>query len=418
MNTGKHIKGKQALSQEGKRSRRHCMLVHAYYPIGETRVERQAHALLDSGIEVDVICLGGSRQYKCVVIDGVTVHRLPVARHASRGTAVQMFEYLAFFAMAMFWLGRLHLKRRYDTVQVHNLPDFLVFAALMPKLAGARVLLDLHDLMPEFYAERFEASIDSPLVRLIRWQEWLSCRFADQVITVTELWRQSLIARGQPADKVAVVMNVADERVFNRSALDDGHGDEKKGGNGRFQLIYHGIMDYRHGLDLLLRAVDTLRQEAPDLRLLLHGHGRALPALQSLVQELDLEDRVEFSQNYVATEDLPALLSRANLAVVPYREGIFTSGILPTKLMEYAALGIPAIASRTPAIAAYFDDTNVQFFTPDDASELATCILSLYRDRDHLERLARNVIEFNQRYSWSEQRSGYVALVKRLARAS
>lgn len=416
MNTQEHAGREQVLPLEGKKSRRHCMVVHAYYPITETRVERQAQALLDEGTEVDVICLGSSRRYERGIVDGVTVHRLPVRRHGSQGAAVQMFEYLGFFWLALFRLGRLHLRRPYDTIQVHNLPDFLVFAALVPKLTGARVLLDLHDLMPEFYAERFERRMDSLWVRLIRWQEWLSCHFADQIITVTDLWRQSLIARGQPADKITVVMNVADERVFNQAALDRVKGEKNQGGSGQFQLIYHGAMDHRHGLDLLLRAIDRVRQEAPDLRLILHGRGRARPALEALVKELDLEDRVQFSQRFVSTEDLPALLGQADLAVVPYREGVFTSGILPTKLMEYAALGIPAIASRTPAIAAYFDETNVQFFTPDNGDELADCILSLYRNRDRLAQLARNVNQFNQRYSWSEQRSVYLALVERLAR--
>ena len=39
------------------RQKRHCMIVHAYYPVGETRVQREALALIDAGYAVDVICL-------------------------------------------------------------------------------------------------------------------------------------------------------------------------------------------------------------------------------------------------------------------------------------------------------------------------------------------------------------------------
>ncbi len=388
--------------------RRHCMVVHAYYPVGETRVERQAQALLAQGTEVDLICLRFTGEPARATVDGVEVYRLPVKRHAG-GFIIRLFEYLSFFALAFVRLTTLYLQRRYDVVQVHNLPDFLVFVAIIPKLAGAQVILDLHDLMPEFYAERFQRSLDSLPVRLIRWQEWLSCRFADHIITVTELWRQALIERGQPAGKVTVVMNVADDRIFYRDAASAPEDD------GRFRLIYHGTLDQRYGLDLALRAINLVRQTAPEVHLTLHGGGEHRRTLVSLADELGLQDYVRFSTHFVPTAELPKLLRRAHLAIVPYRDGVFTGGILPTKLMEYAALGIPAIAAHTPAIAAYFDETMVQFFTPGDIDDLARCILALYSDRKRLAQLAQGADRFNQRYNWEKLGAEYVALVGRLS---
>ncbi len=401
-------------------NKRHCMVVHAYYPKGETRVERQAMALLEHGIEVDVICLQAPTQPALEIVDGVQVHRLPVHRHMSSGLVVQLFEYLVFFLLAFIRLTKLHRRRRYDAVQVHNLPDFLVFVALIPKLTGARVILDLHDLMPEFYSEQYQRSLDSLPVRLIRWQEWLSCRFADQVITVTELWRQALTERGQPADKVTVIMNVADDRTFNRDVMVDVSGgcdslQSKADDNSRFRLIYHGATAQRHGLDLALRAINLVRQTVPAVHLTLHGGGGEYRQhLTNLAEELGLQDHVHFSPRFVLTAELPKLLKRADLGIVPYRNGVFTGGILPTKLMEYAALGIPAIAARTPAIAAHFDETTVQFFTPGDVDELAHCILTLYRDRSRLAELAHNIERFNERYNWPDQRAIYLQLVNRL----
>jgi glycosyltransferase involved in cell wall biosynthesis len=390
------------------------MVVHAHYPLAETRVERQAMALLDHGVEVDIICLGDRTEPAFDTVNGVQVYRLPVWRHKGRGLLVQLlvqlFEYLTFFVLAFLRLTRLHLRRHYDVVQVHNLPDFLVFVALIPKLTGARVILDLHDLMPEFYAERIQRSVDSLSVRLIHWQERLSCRFADRVITVTELWRQALIERGQPADKVTVVMNVADDRIFRRAVVTGTPDDD-----GRFRLIYHGAISWRHGLDLVLRAINQVRQTAPDVHLTVHGGGDYQWALASLAEELGLQDHFQLDTSVVPTAELPRLLERADLAVVPYRNGIFTGGILPTKLMEYAALGIPAIAARTPAIAAYFDEASVQFFTPGDVDELANCILELYRDRSRLADMAHNTVKFIERYNWPGQRTHYLQLVDRLS---
>ncbi len=388
------------------------MIVHAYYPLGETRVERQAQALLLQGIEVDIICLRLPHEPLLENVDGVRVHRLPVRRHKSvkRSSIAQLFEYLAFFALAFIRLIRLNRQRRYSVVQVHSPPDFLVFVALICKLTDAKVILDLHDLMPEFSAERFQQSLDSLVVRLMCWQEWLACYCADHVITVTELWRQRLIDRGQPANKVSVVMNVPDNRIFHRDVTK--HTPRE---NNRFCLIYHGIMGHRHGLDLALRAINLVRQNAPDVHLTLHGGGESLGALIKLANELGLQDHVQFDSHFVETAELAKLLKDADLAVIPYRNDVFTSEILPTKLMEYAALGIPVIAARTKAIESYFDDTMVEFFTPGSVDELAGCIMRLHNDRARLAQLAQGIQKFNQRYNWKKLGAEYVALVEQLS---
>ena len=388
---------------------RHCMVVHAYYPLMETRVQRQALALRDHGIEVDIICLRHDQEEPTSLEEGVRVHRLPVKRHRGQGMFVQLLEYLIFFALAFVRLTSLHLRRRYDVVQVHNLPDFLVFAALVPKLTGAKVILDLHDLMPEFYAERTQQPMTSWDVRVIQWQERVSCHFADHVIAVTELWRRFLIERGQPPEKVTVVMNVADDRAFHRDVTPG----ELENGDG-FSLIYHGYMGRNHGLDLALHAIQLLRDDIPDLHLTLHGGGDYRPVLRQLIGTLGLEDRVHFNQGIVSTEQLASLLKAADAGIVPYRDGVFTGGILPTKLMEYAALGMPAIAARTPTISEYFDETMVELFTPGDEAELAACMLRLYQDRARVESLARNVSIFTERYNWPSQSAVYLSLVRQL----
>lgn len=387
-------------------ARRHCMVVHAYYPLGETRVEREAQALLAQGYEVDVICLQNEAESAQEVVDGVRVYRLPVKRK-SKGFLSQLLEYLSFFVLAFFKLTSLHLQKKYQTVQLHNLPDFLVFAGLMPKLTGSRLILDLHDLMPEFFAARFNRPLNSLPVRLVQWQEKLSCAFADHVITVTELWRQTLIRRGIPADKISVVMNVADAHIFQRSPTRplDEHS---------FRLIYHGSLVQRYGIDLVIQAIHLLRSEIPNICLTIHGRGEFLSELQTLTAQLNLSDCVHFSTQFVPTQELPRLIERAHLGVVPYRRDVFTDGILPTKMMEYVALGVPVLAARTSAISSYFDDSMVQFFTPEDVTDLARNIKLLYEDRERLSTLARNAERFVQQYSWENVAAGYVNLVENL----
>lgn len=389
---------------------RHCMIVHARYPLGETRVEREARALADHGYEVDVICLRAEKEPIGETIDGINIYRLPVRRHQGSGLIAQLFEYLAFFVLASIKLAALHRQRHYSAVQAHNLPDWLVFVGLIPRLTGAQVILDLHDLMPEFYAARFNRGLASFPVRLLVWQERVSCRFADHVITVTEAWRDTLITRGVAASKVSVVMNVADDRVFCR--LDTG--EQPRIDDGHLRLLYHGNLTQRYGVDLAIHAANLLRDQIPNIHLHIHGGGDARQSLIELTDALNLKEQVSFNTRGLLTSELPALIRQADICLVPYRSDVFTDGILPTKLMEYAALGMPAIAARTTAIQAYFSDTNVEFFEPGNVDDLARCIRELHANPDRLAELARGCQKFNQRYNWAEIGAEYVALVERL----
>lgn len=389
--------------------KRHCMVVHAYYPVGEPRVQRETEALLDYGYEVDIICLRQKGESGQDQLNGANIYRLPVSRHKGQGIIVQFFEYLAFFFLAFWQLVLLYFRHHYGVIQLHNPPDFLVFAAVIPKLMGAKIILDLHDLTPAFYASRFKRNMQSFPVRLVCWQERIACRFADHIITVTEPWRQSLIDRGLPPHKCTVVMNVADSKIFcqNGEVLSSSQ-------TAGLHLIYHGTLAQRYGIDLILHAIARLQHKLADLRLTIHGRGEFLAELQHLSQKLGLDECVYFSTEYMPIEELPKLIAEADLGLIPYRRDVFTDGILPTKLMEYAALGVPAIVARTPAISAYFDQTMVAFFTAGDVDELACCIESLYHDRSRLLELAHNIKKFNQNYSWTAQKNTYLNLLSRL----
>jgi glycosyltransferase involved in cell wall biosynthesis len=388
----------------------HCMVVHAYYPLGETRVEREALTLKDRGFRVDVICLRGEEEPAIAYIDGVKVYRMPIKRRRGSGPIAQLLEYLSFFVFSFIHLSKLHLKERYDLVQIHNLPDFLVFSALIPKWTGAKIVLDIHDLMPEFFAERFYQEMDTLAFRLLALQEKFACAFADKVITVTETWRKTLISRGIPPEKVFVVMNLADKRYFYRNGI------EPKSNGNRLELIYHGVFGHRHGLDLLLSAIDKIRETVPDIHLTLHGEGEYRKTLEEMVCELGLEEYVSFSDHFIPTQDLVELIRSADLGIVPYRNGVFTGGILPTKLMEYAALGLPVVVSRTPSINEYFDETMVEFFPPGDVDLLAESILKVASDRKKLAELANNITRFNTLYNWQEQSASYLTSMEELIR--
>jgi glycosyltransferase involved in cell wall biosynthesis len=149
--------------------------------------------------------------------------------------------------------------------------------------------------------------------------------------------------------------------------------------------------------------------------MIIHGRGELLTTLPRLAEELGIGEAVEFSTTRLASDDLPALLRRADAAVVPYRRDVFTDGILPTKLMEYVALGIPAIVTRTPVIEEHFDDSMVRFVPADDHRALAAAMVELGRDPDRRAELASNAARFAERHTWTGNAAQYVAMVRQLA---
>lgn len=157
------------------------ILVLEDFPGGDTRVRRQVSALASAGHEVRVLCASAyskDSQYLGARVQRTWTHRVKAGTMRRR-----LFEYV-FFSVEAFWrVIWLSLSYRPQVVQIANMPDFLVAAALPARwLCGAGLLLDMHDLMPELLASKAKAG--GVVGRFIRWQEHLGVRLADKVMTV------------------------------------------------------------------------------------------------------------------------------------------------------------------------------------------------------------------------------------------
>lgn len=389
----------------------------------DPRVRREAQALAERGDQVDFLCLrppAPADAPRWQTVQGVHVCSLPFKKYQGANQIAYLVSYLAFLALGAWWLTALHLRRRYQLIQVHTMPDFLIFAALVPRLFGCKLILDMHDLTSDLYSVKFRSRWARPLVWALRRQERLAAGLAHHVITVHEPYRQVLIQRGLRPAKVSVLMNVPDDRIFSMAARATGKLPAvAPGAVPGCALIYHGTVVARYGLDVMLRALARLRDQGQGtgLRLAVYGKGDDLPRLIRLRDELGLGDVAYFHGRHVPLEQLPALLIQADLAVVPNLSNPFTDYVLPTKLMEYAALGIPAIVAGTPVVRQYFDDQMVRYFTPGDDAELAEAIRALAADPAGRRALARAAHQrFTQRYNWTTMKSSYYALADALCR--
>jgi glycosyltransferase involved in cell wall biosynthesis len=372
----------------------------------DPRVRREVRALLDEGYEVDVLCTR-RRGEPLVERDGrLRVVRLPLW-HRRGGATGYVAEYLLFHVAATVGAGLLHLRRRYGLVQVHTLPDSLVFAAALPRLAGAPVLLDLHECMPEFFATKFGLGLDHPAVRLIGAVEQGAIRFADRAITCTDQMRDAFVGRGAPEDRIDVVLNAADEGIFDPRRHPGRPADD------RFVLVCHGALEERYGLDTAIRAVGLLAGEIGGLRLEIYGEGSEAAALKRLAAELGVSDRVWFSDGFVPIDDLVAAIARADAGVVAVKPDPFRDLTHCNKMYDFIAMGRPVLVSRTASTAAYFDDSCFAWFRGDDAEDLARAVRALHADPDWRTRLVSGAERRSQPYRWAAQQRLYLAAVER-----
>lgn len=381
-------------------------VVRQFFVPHDPRVRREIYALTAQGHTVDVICMRRPDEpARARERDGLlTIHRLPMT-HRRAGIARYLFEYAAFPLVAALYLAWLDFRLRFDLVQVNSVPDWLVFAAVVPRLRGVPVLLDLHECMPEFFATKFGTAPGHPSVRMLNFLEQASIRFATYTITCTEQMRQAFISRGARGDRIAVVMNSTDESIFDPARF-----PPRERRNGRFSLISHGTIEERYGLDTIIGAMNRLRGRIPGLALEVYGDGSWEEELRRMVEELELQDKVTF-HGYAPLDELLSAIADADAGVVAMKRDAFRDLTHCNKMFDLITMRRPVICSRTKSVMAYFPDGSLKYFDGDDDADLARAIDELYRDPDQSGRLVESASTTNEPYRWMHQREHYLATV-------
>src|ERR1039457_172887 len=194
---------------------RACMLAYTFYET-DNRVRRYAEALVKRGDEVDAICLAREGQPAFEVMHGVKVFRIQKRVIDEKGPVSYLMKLLMFFCRSAWLVTKKHLRRPYNVIHVHSVPDFEVFAALIPHLMGARVILDIHDIVPELYASKFKVGERSLVFRFLVLLERLSIAFSNYVIIANDLWYEKLVRRSVRPEKCIAITNYPDLSIFWR----------------------------------------------------------------------------------------------------------------------------------------------------------------------------------------------------------
>jgi len=385
-------------------TKRVCIVRQKIYSM-QRNLRRSAETLLKEGYEVDVICAGAKGERKRETIKGVNVHRVYFSYHREK-VFWYLFDYTAFFILASLKLAWLSLKRRYNLIEVHTMPDFLVFVTLFPKLLGSKVILYMFENTTAVFASSFGISPNHIFTRLLRFIAKISASYADSIIVSDgPLHKKAVEGYGIPSTKITVVLNVPDDTVFNvksSSAAKDGN---------HFYLVVVSSILKRYGIQTLIKAVSLLLKDIPEVKVDIIGDGEYHPDLEEMARYLGVEGYLNFT-GFIAYQNIPAYIARAHVCVAPMIDDVGA----PNKIFEYSALSKPTVASALPGIKAIFDDNCILYFQPGDERDLANRILELYQSPEKRASLGHSAQALYYKYHWPVMKHEYLKVLTRLTK--
>lgn len=388
-----------------------AMVMFSHYP-ADPRPRRAVDALVSEGMQVDLVCLADENASRREILDGIEVLRIPLKRRRG-GKLAYVYQYSTFILISFLIFAWRAFTRGYDLVYVHNMPDILVLSGLVPKMLGAKVILDQHDPMPELMTTIFGLDENRASVRLIHLLEKWSIAFADALVTVNIACKRIFSSRSCQAEKIEVVMNSPDENIFRFRAAGIKPA-EGQGGNKPFVIMYHGSLVERNGLDLAVEALALVQKTMPNAELRVYGPNS--PFLERVLK-MAKSKGVDKAVQYLGPKRLEELvheIEACDVGVIPNQKNSFTAINTPTRIFEYLSLGKPVIAPRTPGIQDYFGKDSLLFFEAGDAQDLANALRYAFLRPAELSEFAKRGQEVYREHDWRRERLRLTGLVARL----
>ena len=335
--------------------------------------------------------------------------RVPLT-HRRGNKSSYIYKYSTFISLSAAILAWRAIRRRYDLIYVNNMPDVLVASALVPKLLGAKVILDQHDPMPEVMKTIFGLDERSFGVRLLTWLEKWSIARADRVITVNAACKRIFGSRSCRPEKIAVVMNSPDEDIFPFRAVQPlTSANESHGATFRDDVSRLSGGAERTGPGCSGAGKNPRDHAGCGVKDL-----RPRDTLSAKRHEPGTKPGTKRLCSYRGPRTLEALVGEiegCDVGVIPNQRSAFADINTPTRIFEYLALGKPVIAPRTQGIEDYFAPDSLLYFDCGNADDLARAMLSAgchYRDSIETARRGQQVY---LAHTWTQERNTLVSTV-------
>jgi glycosyltransferase involved in cell wall biosynthesis len=377
------------------------------YPF-DVRVRHEAETLAaNSGYQVTVICPrgknGGQKEKWRETINGVYAVRFPAP--PNRGGMLGYLMEFGYATLAVTWLALwLTLRGKVDVIHVHNPPDTLWVAAVLPKLFGKKFIYDHHDLSPELFLSKYgEAAKTNRLYRILLWLEKRSCKMADWVVEVNESYKKGDIERnGVRPERVHVVRNGPNLKRMRLVPI-----DETLRGRAKTLIAYVGNISSQDGLDHLLGALYHLEHDLGEADWYCNIIGKAdnLNELQGVAKELGISDRVRFT-GFISDDEMLRILSTSDICIVPDPDNPLNNKSTMNKVMEYMALSKPMVAYDL--VEHKFSAQGAALYAiPNDKLDMARQILKLIESpelRAEMGQIGKQRVDNELKWEYSAER--------------
>ena len=385
-----------------------CMIAQASYP-GDPRIRRQAEALDKAGFEVDVLCRPSGSQKKVEKFGKVTAYRLV---NAPRQDSIVKWIYYSslFFVMAFIKIQFLYVKRKYNVIQIHNMPDHLIFSAIVQKIFKVPLVIDIHDLTVEMFQEKWQGKKRPIIIGLAKFLEKISLTISNKVITVTTTCKERLVSRGISPDKITLILNTPNEDVFefdkNRIFITI----EKD-----LRLVYYGTVAKRFGIHVAVQAMPAILEKIPGSQFDIYGPFDAEYGnfLEELIRNKGLENNVSLKEK-VTREKIPGIIRNSDIGLVPYLSSDYMHLALPTKAFEYIAAGLPVVSTFLEDLSKSFSNNSITYVKSEDPEDLAKKICFLSQNPDIRKAMTLNAYNEMREISGQVMSKRYVDLMSSL----
>jgi glycosyltransferase involved in cell wall biosynthesis len=385
------------------------MIAYTIYS-SDARVRREAETVASlPGHAVTVLSLREEENPRISSKEGVEIRELNLGKYRGDSNLRYILSYVRFTFIAFLECTRLLARKNLDVVHVHNMPNFLVFAGLIPLLFGKPIILDIHDTMVETYAAKFVDRHSKLIEWVLRLEEAICCRMAFRVVCVNDMQKAALVRRNIPEGKIVVAMNVPDPKVFGCN----GSSQTRPNEDGKFRMIYHGTVTKRIGIDQTIHVVSKLDGMIPGLDFHIVGDGDHLEECRKLSKRLGVENKVHFRGKFTLEGLIPILLGM-DAGIVPNGRNSATELMLPVKMLECIALGIPVVAPRLMTITHYFTEDMVFFFDPDDVESMKEAILEASASKETRLKKAQAALRFLELHGWGTHKRDFIEMYRDL----
>jgi glycosyltransferase involved in cell wall biosynthesis len=381
-----------------------CHLLYEEFP-RDPRVRRYVTALNEEGIFSVIICSKKKSDKFFEEWNGNRIYRIPVSKKRA-SFVITTFEYLFFTFFSFFLCTYLGIKYRFRIIHSHTLPDFLIFAGLLCKLFGVKLILDLHELFPEIFIARKPGSENSWQVKLLKFAERLSINIADHVITIHDNAADIFRSRHKNLDKkLSVIMNGVEPSELPDTA--------RKLTND-FIIMYNGSIVKLLNLQIVVRALAHLREMIPSgdfskIKFVIYGDGPGLNDIMNAALQYGLKDKVIYA-GYVKPNIMLQEILKADVCVLPPLKNIYSDLFYTIKLTEMVYLKIPVIATRLVTYQKYYSEDSLFYFESDNIAQLADRIKEVYYDTDSVKNHTENAFSDYQKVSWDKMKLKYKSL--------